>query len=292
MCCRFSVTFGIINKNLQFWSVLAEEITLSELDAFIQTLQQEYALDFSIKVKSVLKCRLKSLLETHKIRNVQLLLERFHQTPNFIEVLKQEFCIPNTEFFRDISLWQTLHNHVVSLWKDIPHLSIVFPYIGTGEELLSLLIFLYEHQLLEKTKIYAGELCETALKQIQQGTFNTKAVEGCQKNYIEAGGKAQLLDYFMVLGGQAIFKKEYLSVCEFQLQPLMPSVSASCQVVWFRNQLIYHQVKAGATMIDTLCEPLVSGGLLVLGYGENLTYYTIKTQFQRFSAEDKIYQKI
>jgi len=235
---------------------------------------------------------IQKLLHHYKFHNTETLFERLNTNPDLIQTCREMLCMTTGEFFRDISLWIQLKTITKKLSaKD--NINILFPRIATGEELYSLLIFLQEHHLLEKTTIHATEICSYVLEQAKRATYALKTLENSHKIYQEIGFSQPLLEYFDVSGNVATLKPYLTANCFFSVQSIENILPHSTEydIIWYRNQLIYWEQKTAEKHLTQITQNLKKGGYLILGYTENLDIYPIVSNFELVSFEDKIYTK-
>ncbi|MCS7075811.1 MAG: hypothetical protein NZ455_03840 [Bacteroidia bacterium] len=235
----------------------------------------------------------------HKILNYY----KFNHTKDFFNTLqtnydlvqncKELLCYQQSEFFRDTSLWIQLKTQFRKLQQQ-NEINILFPRISTGEELYSLLIFLEEMNMLEKTNIVATEVCQNSLEQAKKGTYNLKTIQNLNKNWEEINISKPLTEYFEVAANLVNIKSYLKQKVNFHLQNIQNFYFADYSqydIIWYRNQLIYWDVEAGNKHLTELTQKLKKGGMLILGYIEDLYTYPIYQNFEIISIEDKIYKR-
>ncbi|MCS7027582.1 MAG: hypothetical protein NZ519_02350 [Bacteroidia bacterium] len=237
---------------------------------------------------------LQKIIHHYKLNNVKDFFQLLKNNPDLAYNCKEMICVSQTEFFRDSSLWLQLKNHL-KIYETQNQIYIFYPHISSGEELYSLLIFLHEVNLIGKVMITATEVCQNILAQAQRGSYTLKSVQNATKLYQESKiSHAPLTDYFDITDNVATVKSYLKQKVSFYLQDLQTFYFADLaeyDIIWYRNQLIYWDIETGNKHLTELTEKLKKGGLLILGYIENLDRYLICNKFEALSFEDKIYRK-
>ncbi|MDV2687027.1 CheR family methyltransferase, partial [Alkalihalophilus lindianensis] len=89
----------------------------------------------------------------------------------YLERLLNDLSIRMTEMYRVPSFFAAFRNEVVPLLRDLPEIRIWHAGCATGEEVYSMAILIQEEGLAEKTKIYATDINEKALRSARKGAF-------------------------------------------------------------------------------------------------------------------------
>lgn len=234
---------------------------------------------------------IQKLLQHYRLHGIERLFEYLH-TPEFIQTCREFLCISTGEFFRDPSLWVQLK----SIFKSLSYqenINILFSRVASGEELYSLLIFLQEHDMLQKTTLHATEVCNIVLQQAKAATYSIKSVQNGEKNFQEIGFSKSLLEYFEVLGNTALAKSYLAQNTLFYTTDIQEITHKNKEydIIWHRNQLIYWNIETANKHLTQMKQALKNNRYLILGYIENLSIYPVSSDFEVVSFEDKIYSK-
>lgn len=273
-------------------SMMPFEISYSDLQTFTGILT---AHNLNVQgLRPIHVCNLiQRLLQHYKFHTTEHLFQSLNTNPELIQTCREMLCVSTGEFFRDASLWIQLKNVFKKLALQ-PKINILFSRISTGEELYSLLIFLQEYNLREKTTVHATEICNNVLQQAKRATYSIKTIENTQKIYQEIGLSEPILEYFDISGNMVTVKSYLTNNCTFFIQDihnLVPDTQIQYDIVWHRNQLIYWDKETAGQHLMQITNALKNGGYIFLGYAENLDIYPVISNFETFCFEDKIYRK-
>jgi chemotaxis protein methyltransferase CheR len=163
---------------------------------------------------------------------------------------------------------------------------------STGEELWSLKILFDEEGLTERTLFYATDISPDALARAEAGIYALDRIQGFTQNYLAAGGKRSLSDYYHAayngarfagsLKGRVVFADHSLSTDEVFLEAHL----VSC-----RNVLIYFDRGLQDRALGLFENALVRRGFLGLGSKETLRFSRHYEAFDEFRPGERIYQK-
>jgi chemotaxis protein methyltransferase CheR len=163
---------------------------------------------------------------------------------------------------------------------------------AAGEEVVSLAILLKEEGLLERSVIYATDISPAALRKAESGIYDVSRVEAFRKNYLEAGGRAKLSDYYTQAYGAIAFDRSLRSRVLFADHSLATdNVFSEVQLVLCRNVLIYFDRALKSRALDLFRDALCRRGFLGLGSRESLTLGDASRPFHRLHPEEQWYQK-
>jgi chemotaxis protein methyltransferase CheR len=178
----------------------------------------------------------------------------------------------------------------LSWLRTYPFIRIWHAGCSTGEEVFSMAILLSEENLYSRAKIYATDFQEKVLSIAKKGSFPADRIPEYSKNYIEAGGKGSLSDYYIVKGNIAVLDPELMRNITFLLHNLATDHSfQEFNLISCRNVLIYFNKGLRNRVHDVLFHSLPHLGLLVLGENESLYFTSHEMDYRNLNG---IYQKI
>ena len=140
---------------------------------------------------------------------------------------------------------------------------------------------------------YATDINPDALARAEAGIYALDRIAGFTQNYLAAGGKRSLSDYYHAAYGGArvagalkdrvVFADHSLSTDEVFLEAHL----VSC-----RNVMIYFDRALQDRALGLFSDSLVRRGFLGLGSKESLRFSKHAGSFADFDARERLYQKV
>jgi chemotaxis protein methyltransferase CheR len=197
-----------------------------------------------------------------------------------------------SDMFRDPGYFLALRNHVLPVLQTYPSIKVWVAGCSTGEELWSLKILFDEAGLTERTLFYATDINPDALARAEAGIYALDRIAGFTRNYLAAGGKRSLADYYHAAYSGARFSgplKERVVFADHSLST--DEVFLEAHLVSCRNVLIYFDRGLQDRALGLFKDTLVRRGFLGLGSKESLRFSTQYDAFEEFRERERIYQK-
>jgi chemotaxis protein methyltransferase CheR len=273
---------------------MAAEVGIVDTRNILKLILETQGWDFREFSITFLKRRLEHILQLHGVRDAEALLRKLSQDKAYFPVFLADFIPSSTEMFRDPSLWRYLKDTVLpDLAKSLSPIKIWIPSMDTGEELYSLVITLKEMNLLGRAKIYASDYSDIVTAAIKSGRCDAKKMEVNEANYHRFQGKAVFESYFTTdSDGQLCLKSELVRDVVFVKQNANFDSSVSgCNLILFRNQLIYMNISQEERIIGHLRSNLNAGCFLVVGVKENLEHLAGGSNFINVNSSEKVYKR-
>lgn len=269
------------------------ELEREELMELSRAVRIKYNVDFSDYAQSSFKRRVIMVLKKHGIKTVAYLIQRIENDPEFFDQFLLDITVNTTELFRDPSFWVFFRSHVLPEFREKPDIQIWHAAASSGEEVLSMAILLKEEGLWDKARFYGTDINHKVLKRAAEARYPHRNLELFQSNYIAAGGKAQLSDYYTEKQGEIYFDKHLLKNVNFKLHDLALDESFfKFDIILCRNVMIYFNQNLQNKVFNLLHTSLYLGGYLCLGAKESLIWCRIADKFQTINDHEKIYRKI
>jgi chemotaxis protein methyltransferase CheR len=213
--------------------------------------------------------------------------------PKLFTELLGYLTVQVSDMFRDPGYFKALRDKVVPYLRTYPSIKVWVAGCATGEEAYSLAIMLAEEGLLERTLIYATDINPDCLRAAEDGVYDVDRFARFSMNYLEAGGRASLSDYYSAGYASAVLDRSLKKSILFSDHSLATDTAfAEVQLISCRNVLIYFERELQDRAIGVLCDSLVRRGFLGLGMKETLRFSTHGSAFGELSAEERIYQKL
>lgn len=263
-----------------------------ELRLLLEGVYSRYAYDFRDYAPASLRRRVRQAMSRFECRTVSQLQSRVLHEPEVFAGMLQYFTVQVSEMFRDPAYFAAIRTRVAPLLATYPYVKVWVAGCSTGEEAWSLAILLDEEGLLERTLIYATDINQQALAVAQAGLYALDRMALYSANYLRAGGKASLADYYTAAYNGAIFDKRLKSHIVFTDHSLATdSVFSEVELVSCRNVLIYFNHDLQSRAIGLFHEALAPRGFLGIGSRENLRFSTHGEAFEDFAPAERVYRK-
>lgn len=274
--------------------VITNKATISsvELDELLGVIYHLYGFDLHRYSKASLKRRIAHLLSRFNLSLFSLKQELIND-PAFYQVFLNTITVNVTEMFRDALFYKALQQEVLPYLESYPHIKVWNAGCATGEETYSFAIMLKEHGLLSRSFLYGTDINTQVIEVAKEGVYPVADVKTYSRNYLHAGGKGSLSDYYHAAYDQAIVNKELKNKTLFSVHNLVSdTVFNEFQLVVCRNVFIYFEQSLQEEVIKLLYESLCPLGFLCLGNKEGFHSNSMKKRFKVINARQRIYQKI
>lgn len=268
------------------------EIEMSELDELLVIVYKMYGFDFTGYSRASLKRRVSHVMSKFNLTFFALKQQLVNQQ-SFYQLFLNEITVNVTEMFRDTGFYQAVAKDVIPYLSSYPSIKVWNAGCSTGQETYSFAIMLKEHGLLSRSFLYGTDINTHVIETANEGIYPAVNLKTYSKNYIEAGGKTSLADYYHAAYDQVIMNNELKSRILFSAHNLVSdNVFNEFQLVVCRNVLIYFDPKLQERVTNLLYDSLCPLGFLCLGTKEVLHAESIRKKFKVINSKQKIYQKI
>lgn len=263
-----------------------------ELKLLLEAIYQRYHYDFRQYAMSSLRRRVRHAMARFDCTRVAELQHRLLHEPELFAQAMQFFTVQVSEMFRDPDYFGVLREQVIPVLRTYPSVKLWVAGCSTGEEVWSLAILLREEGLLERTILYATDINPDALSAAEAGIFDLDRMALFSRNYIQAGGKGSLSDYYTTAYNGAAFDRTLRRGIVFADHSLATdTVFSEVHLVSCRNVLIYFNRALQDRAIGLFHEALVHRGFLGLGSKESLQFGAHANAFEICAREQRLYRK-
>jgi chemotaxis protein methyltransferase CheR len=263
-----------------------------ELQLLLDAVYLKYQYDFRHYAVASLRRRIRQAMGRFEVETVSQLQDRVLHEPQVFAEMLQYFTVQVSEMFRDPAYFLALRQKVVPLLATYPFAKAWVAGCSTGEEAWSLAIVLHEEGLLERTLIYATDINPHALATAQAGIYAIDRMAQFSTNYLAAGGRGSLADYYTAAYGNAIFDKRLKAQVVFTDHSLATdTVFSEVELVSCRNVLIYFDRDLQARAVGLFHDALSPRGFLGIGSKESLRFTPHAAAFEEFVPAERIYRK-
>lgn len=268
--------------------------TLEQLETrlLLQGIYEHYGYDFREYAPGTLKRRIGDRIQKERLTSVSGLLEKVLHDADCLDRFVEDLTITVSNMFRDPGLFAALRTEVVPLLRTYPFVRIWHAGCGKGEEVYSLAIVLHEEGLLDRCRIYATDLSETALGQAQRGIFPLENMQEYTRNYLATGGQEAFSEYYTARYGNAVFRpwlKENVVFSRHNLATDGPFNEFN--LILCRNVMIYFNRTLQARVHNLFYDSLIMFGFLVLGRQESIRFSPHDSDYEAVNVREKIYRK-
>jgi chemotaxis protein methyltransferase CheR len=264
----------------------------SGLELLIARIREVSGFDFSGYERLSLMRRMGLYLQKNAI-SLPKLLASIEEKNDVAYKLIQGFTVNYSEMFRDPEFFRNLSTDVFPYLESYASPRIWVAGCSFGEEAFSLAIFLKEAGLWEQSVIYATDINQNVLASAREGIFSLPGIRSFSGNYLSAGGKSSLSDYYRVSYGNAVILHELRKNIVFSVHDLTGDrVFNEFQMICCRNVMIYFTLEQRNKVLKLLYDSLGMLGFLCLGKSESLRYSGLEHNFRVVSLPLNVYQKI
>jgi chemotaxis protein methyltransferase CheR len=263
-----------------------------ELKLLLEAIYLKYQHDFRHYAMSSLRRRLTQALDEFGLTTLSQLQDRIMRNGADFARLFQYLTVQVSDMFRDPAYFMALRQHVMPVLRTYPSVKVWVAGCSTGEELWSLKILFDEEGLTERTLFYATDINPDALARAESGIYALDRIAGFTQNYLAAGGKRSLSDYYHAAYGGARFAgalKDRVVFADHSLST--DEVFLEAHLVSCRNVMIYFERALQDRALGLFQRALVRRGFLGLGSKESLRFSSQHEAFDEFCPRERIYKK-
>ena len=268
------------------------EIEDVEVELFMRALQLRHGYDFSLYAPASFKRRVLNLVSSTGSGTIAELTGRLLREDALVPQVIAGLSVPVSEMFRNPSVFRVLRDEVLPVLASYPLINIWQAGCAFGQEVYSLAILLEEAGLYERCQIFATDISDAALVRAQEGIFPIREARGYAENYLAAGGRRSLADYyharydFMKLDERL---KRNVTFANHNL--VCDGVFCEAHLILCRNVLIYFTNALQDHALQLFRDSLVRNGFLCLGNRENIDAAAAARDFIALNARERIYRK-
>jgi len=264
-----------------------------ELKLLLDAIFHKYHYDFRSYAGASLKRRAHVALKRFGFDSISQLQDRVLRDPKLFTDLLGYLTVQVSDMFRDPAYFKALREKVVPYLSTYPSIKVWVAGCATGEEAYSIAIMLAEEGLLDRTLIYATDINPECLRSAEDGVYDVDRFARFSANYLEAGGRASLSDYYSAGYSSAVLDRALKKAILFSDHSLATdSVFAEVELISCRNVLIYFERELQDRAIGVLRGSLCRRGFLGLGAKETLRFSSHVHAFNELLPDERIYQKL
>jgi chemotaxis protein methyltransferase CheR len=269
------------------------ELESLELGLLLEAVYRRYGYDFREYAPASLKRRVARRMREERLPSITALTDRLLHDPGCMERLLLDLSVNVTAMFRDPHFYVAFAKHVVPQLRTYPFTRIWVAGCSTGEEVYSLAILLAEHELYERTRIYATDINQAVLEQAHEGVYPVDRMREYTENYVSAGGSRAFSEYYVAAYGSALFDSRLRENVIWAQHNLAQERSFNeFHVILCRNVLIYFDRSLQNRVHRLFHESLVRFGTLCLGNKESIRFSGFEDRYEELDAEARLYRRV
>jgi len=263
-----------------------------ETDLLLEAVLRYYGYDFRDYEPSALRRRISEAMLAGRVSTISRFQEKVLREPAFLERFLRAFCNTGLSMFSDCGFYQAFRAKVVPQLRTYPFVRIWHAGCSTGEEVYSLAILLQEEDVYQRTRIYATDLSEDAVRQARIGSFRKSAANEFAANYQKAGGKRSLSDYFKKKGDRLLIAPSLKKNIVFSEHNLATDGSFNeFQVIVCRDVLGSFNHRLRERVDRLIYDSLSRFGVLALGAAQSLETMPYEDHYALLDEGSRLYQK-
>lgn len=264
-----------------------------EIELLLEALFRHYGFDFRNYVLPSIRRRIWHRIHAEKLSTISGLQERVLHDRSTMKRLIADFSINVTEMFRDPSFFHMFRTNVAPLLQEYACIRIWHAGCSTGEEVYSMAILMHEEGLHHKTRYYATDMNADVIKEAKSRSFSLDKLQSYSANYVQAGGKKTLSDYYSIDNDRAVLHSFLMDSIVFAQHNLAVDQSFNeFHVIICRNVMIYFNSALQNRVHTLFHESLSLSGFLGLGNKESIAYTSHSALYKEMDANEKLYRKI
>lgn len=267
------------------------QLTIKEIKKIIEAVHKVYNFDFSNYAFSSLQRRLNRIITLYKFKSVDDLIEKISTDKIFFGEFLEEITVNTTEMFRDPEMWRILRQTILKKIEHKSFINIWHAGCSSGEEVFSMAILLKELGIYDKCKLLATDINKSVIERAKSGIYAMRNMELNSENYLRAGGKSSLENYFEVENSTAIMHSDLLSNVSFRVHNLaMDTHFAKFDIILCRNVLIYFDKDLQERVFNLFTNSLLKQGYFIIGSKESMIWSSFNSKYKLINNKEKIYQ--
>ncbi|MBF0144947.1 MAG: protein-glutamate O-methyltransferase CheR [Magnetococcales bacterium] len=269
-----------------------EAIEKIEVELLLEALRRRFGYDFGHYAPDFLHRRVLDCLSQCRLTHISDIIPRVLHDRLFLEQLISKLTVTTTALFRDPAAYAALIKQVFPMLETYPFFNIWHAGCSTGEEVYSLAILLEEAGLYDRCRIYATDINNAALERAREGVYPSGHLEDFGNNYLQAGGRYQLCNWFHARYDLARFDPQLTRNVLFSNHNLATDgVFAETHLILCRNVLIYFDHTLQNRVLELFHESLDHGGFLILGAQETLRFSSVHDRFLPVNEKERLWRK-
>jgi chemotaxis protein methyltransferase CheR len=260
-----------------------------EVQLLLEAIRARYDYDLRGYTAASMHRRVLTALTKSGLPNLGELQHRLLTDPSVFASVLEDLIVQTSDLFRDPSFCLAFRTKVVPVLRTYPLLRIWHAGCASGEEAYACAITLSEEGLYDRAQLYATDLSAQAVDQAKAGVYSLSRLPTFESNYRQAGGTAQLANYWTEAYERVAMKASLRRNMLFFQHNLVSDASfGEMHVIFCRNVFIYFDRELRQRVLRKFAQSLRPGGFLCLGNSERLG---LLAEFEEFDGHEGIYRR-
>src|SRR5262245_20650341 len=264
-----------------------------EIDLLLEGVRRYYGYDFRNYETSAVRRRIREGMLAERVSTVSRFQEKVLHESAYLKRFLRAFATPGLSMFSDTGFYEVFRSKVTPLLRTYPYVRIWHAGCSTGQELYSIAILLEEEGLFARTRIYATDLSEEAIREARKGSYPLSMKDEYASNYIQAGGNKRFSDYYNRRGNRLLIDPFFKKHIVFSEHNLATDGSLNeFHVIVCRNVLATFNRALRERVDGLIYDSLGRFGVLALGAGESLEAMPHESRYTLLDEDSRLYQKL
>jgi chemotaxis protein methyltransferase CheR len=251
-----------------------------EIKEFIEIFASLSTYNFSDYSEKSFRRRMEKIVNDNNC-SLSDIIKKAKNNTTFLEKIVRDITVNTTELFRDPKVWLEIQKEIIPKLKELDTINLWHAGCSSGQELYSMLMFMNENGLLEKTRTIGTDINTEILEEAAKGNykyrFNVEYLPNFDQvlNVIQEKEKIPYSKYMDIDQSKDSIKIKpfLLNKAEFLKHDLVKDKNVFGRKFDFiicRNVLIYFNNNLQNKIFDMFWDNLNEGGFLVIGLHESI----------------------
>ena len=263
-----------------------------ELKLLLEAVSMRYGYDFRDYAVGPLRRSIASGMAGEGVSTISAYQDRLLHERGSLQRFLTSVGVSVTSMFREPATWRCLREEVAPRLRTYPSVRVWSVGCSTGEEAYSLAILLEEEGIAD-VQIHATDLNQQPLEHARRGSYTHGQMRDYEGNYLEAGGRRSLADYYIVSGNHARIRPSVQRRVTWAQHNLVTDGSFNeFHLIVCINVLIYFRPTLQQRAHRLFYDSLIRSGYLALGQQENLMFCPQASRYQMLVNAHSVYKKV
>lgn len=264
-----------------------------EMKLLLEGVALRYGYDFRDYAAAPLRRSLTMGMAGEGVATISAYQDRLLHNASAMKRFLSAVGVTVTGMFREADTLRCIREEVIPVLRTYPTVRVWIAGCATGEEVYSLAIVLEEEGVYDRCRLYATDLNDDALAVARTGVYPLELVLGYEDNYLRAGGRGALSDFYNVSDKQARLHRTLQRNISWAQHNLVTDASFNdFQLIVCTNVLIYFRPTLQQRAHRLFYESLVRSGYLALGRHESLTFNPESSHYEQVAEGLSLFRRV
>jgi chemotaxis protein methyltransferase CheR len=179
-----------------------------EIKLLLEAIYQRFGDDFRNYQRDLIRDKLRGFMDAHAIASVSALQDRILHEAGYFDALLRVLDARPAELFDHPRQMLALRKILVPWLRSCPAPQVWISGCTLAEDVYAIPILLMEENLYHRTRIFVTGANASLLDEAVQGRVAPERLAQYQDNYLRAGGKGSLAQYYKKNKGMAVLRAE------------------------------------------------------------------------------------